>query len=233
VTVPVEAASRRSGAAIGEVSKVIGATLTASAGRLSADTERLSDKAAAIAAALDEVATKLNAMQTPERLVEIRLEPVVHLLTQAVEQMTAQSEGQAKAVNDALSITDSATQRTTDLVAVLREEFDAKTATNSAALEVAVSMIKTTADVLNEIKTSSRDYVEALATMLERTDETMRVFTEVLVQSGAESVARIDRLAETLPAIEGQVQALAAAAERISSVVEALRALPPQPETVD
>ena len=81
-------------------------------------------------------------------------------------------------------------------------------------------MINATADVLNEIKANSRDYVEALSTMLERTDETMRTFTDVLIQSGAETAARTERLSEALPAIEARVQALALAAERISMMVD-------------
>jgi phage-related minor tail protein len=89
--------------------------------------------------------------------------------------------------------------------------------------------------VLNEIKASSKDYVEALATMLEKTDETMRTFTEVLVQSGVEAATRTDRLSQALPAIEARAQTLAAAAERISAIVADLHARQPrpQPETVD
>jgi hypothetical protein len=202
VAVPVEAASRRSGAAMGELSKTIGTTLTASAENLSTETAKLSGQVGAIATALDGVTARLNAMQTPERQIEDRLEPMAQLLAQAVEQMKAQSVQQG------------------ELVAALRGEFDATTATNRAALESAITMINATADVLNEIKANSRDYVEALSTMLERTDETMRTFTDVLIQSGAETAARTERLSEALPAIEARVQALALAAERISMMVD-------------
>ena len=117
VAVPVEAASRRSGAAMGELSKTIGTTLTASAENLSTETAKLSGQVGAIATALDGVTARLNAMQTPERQIEDRLEPMAQLLAQAVEQMKAQSVQQG------------------ELVAALRGEFDATTATNRAALE--------------------------------------------------------------------------------------------------
>ena len=71
--------------------------------------------------------------------------------------------------------------------------------------------------------------------MLTKTDETMRTFTDVLVQSGVESATRTDRLSQALPAIEARAQALAGAAERITSIVEDMHARQPraEPETVD
>jgi hypothetical protein len=234
-TLPVEGASRRSAAAIDELSQTVGATLTASFGRLSAEAEGLSAQVRAIAAALDEVTSKLNTMQTPERVIEIRLEPMAHLLKQAVEQMTAEFERQATAVKEAIGIASSATVSSTDLVAVLCKEFDAAAASNRGAIEAANTMIKATANALNEIKSSSTDYAGALGIILERTDETMRTFTDVLVQSGAESMAQTDRLAQALPAIEAEVQALAVAAQSISLMVEDFRTgqRRRKPETVD
>jgi methyl-accepting chemotaxis protein len=235
LALPAEAASRRSSLVIGELSESIGATLSASAGTLSAETEKLSSRVGAIAAALDEVASKLNAMQTPDRVIEVRLEPMAQSLAEAVEKITAQSEGQARAVKEALAIANSATERSIDLVTALRGEFDATAATNRAALEAAITMIKATADVLNEIKASSKDYAQTLGAMLEKTDETMRTFTDVLVKSGVESATRTDRLSHALPAIEARAQTLATAAERITSIVQDLRTPHPRPkpETVD
>jgi hypothetical protein len=223
VTLPVEAASRRSGAAISELSKSIGATLTASAEQLSAEATRLSGQVGAIATALDDVTARLNAMQTPERTIEVQLEPMARLLAQVMEQMTALSDGQAQAVKEALAIVSAASERSSELVTTLRGEFEATTATNHAALEAAITMIKAAAEVLNDIKTSSKDHVAALGTMLERTDETMRAFTEALVRSAADQAAQTDRLSQALPAIESRMNALATAAERISSIVQNYR----------
>jgi hypothetical protein len=233
-TLPVEAASRTSGASIAALSKTIGATLAAGVGRLSAETEKLSDQVAAIAAALDAMTARFNAMQTPDRVIEVRLEPIAHLLTQAVERAIAQSGSQAKAVHEALAIAGSAAVSSNDLVAALRGEFGATTVANRSAIDAAMRMIKSTEEALNEIKANSRDYVEALGIVLVKADETMRTFTDILVQSSAESAAWGDRLSETLPAIEAKIQALAVTADRISLLVEHLQHKPrrSKPETV-
>jgi hypothetical protein len=235
LTQPVEAASRQSGAAIGDLSKTIETMLTASAGQMAAETEKLSSRVGAVAAALDEVATKLAAMQTPDRVIEIRLEPMAQSLAHAVEQITAQSEGQAGAVKEALTIANSATERSSDLIAALRREYDATSVSNRDALEAAATMIGATADVLNEIKTGARQYTEALGAMLEKTDSTMRTFTDVLIHSGVESAARTDRLSDALPAIEAHARTLASAAEQITSLVEYFRSrqMQTEPEAVD
>lgn len=122
------------------------------------------------------------------------------------------------------------------MVTALRTEFDANTATNRAALEAAIAMIRATADVLTEIKGNSKDYADTLWGMLRKTDETMRSFTEVLLQSGAEAVTRADRLSHALPAIEARAQVLATAADRITAAAEDLRPRRPrrsQREAVD
>src|SRR5215470_6757356 len=75
---PLEAASRRSGDAITEATKTIGATLGASAQQLEAETDKLSIRTGAIAITLEQVVAKLRGMQTPDRVIEVRLEPLTH-----------------------------------------------------------------------------------------------------------------------------------------------------------
>ena len=113
--------------------------------------------------------------------------------------------------------------------------LDVTAAANRAALEWAGAMIKTTAEVLNQIKASAQVHTEGLTFMLERTDETMRTFTDFLVKSGMEMAIRTDRLSEALPAIEERARTLAVAAERIAGIVEDLRAPQKRPkwETID
>jgi hypothetical protein len=219
VTLPVEAASRRSGAAIDELSKTVGATLTASARQFAGETKKLSGRVGEIGSALDEVTTKLKAMQPPEVVVEARLEPFARLLAEAVEQMKVQSDQQARAVKDALTIANVASNRSSEMVAVLRSEFDSAAATNRAALDAAITMIQAAAEVVNDMKASSKEYADALGIMLEKTEEAMRTITDVVVQWSAESSTRTDRLTEQLPEIEAKVQALTKAADRISLLV--------------
>ena len=106
---------------------------------------------------------------------------------------------------------------------------------NRAALEAASKAIEGVARILDEFKTSSRDYVEVLRLLLEKTDGTMRSFTDVLVKSGVETATQTDWLREALPAIEANAQTLLTAAERISRAIEDLRArrLSPERETID
>jgi hypothetical protein len=201
LSLPVDAAARQLADATGDVARTVGG----------------------ISTALGDVAGKLNAIQTPERVIEVRLDPIARSLAQAVDRMSAQSEEQGKAVKDALALANTATERSIDLVAALWQENDSTASANRAALESAAAMIKATAEVLDEIKASSRSYAEGLAVMLERTDGTMRIFTDVLIKSGVEADIRTERLSEALPMIEQHARSLALAAEKISGIVAALR----------
>ena len=232
---PLEAASRRSGDAITEATKTVGATLGASARQLEAETDKLSIRTGAIAITLEQVVAKLRAMQTPDRVIEVRLEPITHSLTQSVDRFAAQSGGQAAAVKVALQEANAATKESIEMIARAREELGATAASNRAALEATSKAVVGVAQILDEFKTSSRDYVEVLRLLLEKTDGTMRTFTDVLVKSGVEAATQTDWLREALPAIEANAQTLVTAAERISRAIEDLRArrLSPEREAID
>jgi hypothetical protein len=232
---PLEAASRRSGDAITEATKTVGATLGASARQLEAETDKLSIRTGAIAITLEQVVAKLRAMQTPDRVIEVRLAPITDSLTQSVDRFAAQSGGQAAAVKVALQEANAATKESIEMIARAREELGATAASNRAALEATSKAVMGVAQILDEFKTSSRDYVEVLRLLLEKTDGTMRTFTDVLVKSGVEAATQTDWLREALPAIEANAQTLVTAAERISRAIEDLRArrLSPEREAID
>jgi hypothetical protein len=235
LSVPIEAAARQLGDATGEASRSMGATLAASVAQLSTETEGLSSRVGAISGALDLVAAKLSATQTPDHVFEARLEPVMQALVQAAERIAADSDAQTKSVGDALAIANIAADRSIDLVGALRQDIDRTAAVNRAALEWAAATIKATSEVLNEIKQSQQACTEGLTFMLERTDGTMRNFTEALVRSGMEMAIRTDQLSEALPAIEARARTLAHAAERIAGIVDDLRDPQKRPEweTID
>jgi uncharacterized protein (DUF2342 family) len=151
-------------------------------------------------------------------------------LTQAIDRIAAHSDAQTRSVSDALAIANSAADRSIDLVTAMRQDFEASSSANRATLEWAMAMIKATAEVLDEIKVSSQVYTEGLTFMLEKTEQAMQTFTEVLVNSGVEAAVRTDRLSEALPAIESRARSLAIAADRIAGVVEELRARPKRAE---
>jgi hypothetical protein len=232
---PLEAASHRSGDVISELTKAIGEQLAARASQLSTENDILAQRAGAITAALDDITTRLGALATPDRVIEVRMEPMTTALTTAVERLTAQTDGQATAVKEAVEMANAATTRSTELVATLQREFDRVATDNHATLEAATDTIKAMAKVLEELKTSSSAYVEVLELMLEKTDSTMRTFTDVLVRTGVEAATQTDGLREVLPAIEASAHAIAMAAERIAVVLDDVRARRPAPkrETVD
>jgi hypothetical protein len=235
LSVPIEAAARQLGDATGEASRSMGATLAASVAQLSTETDALSSRVGAISGALDNVAARLNAMQTPDQAFEARLEPVMQALVLAAERMGAHSEAQTRSLADALAISNTAADRSIDLVGALRQDIDRTAAVNRAALEWAAATIKATSEVLSEIKQSQQACTEGLSFMLERTDGTMRTFTEALVKSGVEMAIRTDQLSEALPAIEARAHTLALAAERIAGIVDDLRDPQKRPEweTID
>jgi len=232
---PLEDASRRSAETIVQASEGIGAKLGESGRQISVASETLSERAAAVSAALDHVTAKLSAMQTPERVIEVRLEPVTMSLAKAAERLAAQTGSQTTAVKDALETANAATTRSTDLVMELRHDLETATSTNRATLEAAAAMVKAVAKALDEFKASSTAYAEVLRATLEKTDATMRTFTDLLVKYGVEAATQSDDLRQLLPAVEASVRSLAAASERISGVAEDLRASrrAPRRETID
>jgi hypothetical protein len=235
LSAPIETASHRSADAIAGASQTIGTELAHTASRLSMAGGILSDRAEAISAALDAVTSKLSSIQTPDRIIERSLEPAVQSLAQAGDRLATQAEGQASKAKEALEAANAATMRSIELVMALRQEFEASAAMNRASLDAATGMIKAMAEVLDEFKSSSKSYVEVLGFMLDKTDSTMRTFTDVLIKSGVEAATQADILRELLPAIEAGAQSLAAAGERISEAVEDLRPARRSPtrETID
>jgi hypothetical protein len=230
LSAPVEAVALQLGDAGGAVSRSMSASLGVNVQQLSAETERLSSRVGAISAALEELAARLHAMQAPERVFEVRLDPVMQALAQAADRIGAHSDAQAKSVTDALAIANTAAERSIDLVTALRQDFDTTAVANRAALEWAAAMIKATSEVLNEIKASQHACTEGLTFMLEKADATMQTFTEVLIKSGVEMAVRTDQLSEALPAIEARAHTLALAAERIAGIVDDLRSPHKRPE---
>ena len=230
LTTPLEAASRRSEEALAEVTKTIGASLGASARQLEGETDKLSISVGAIAVTLEQVMARLREMQTPERVIELRLEPVSQAFAQAIDRFVAQSDAQAAAVTNVLEQTSAATRQSLGLIVAAREEAGSTAVSNRVALEAAGKAVVGVGQIIDELKAGSQHYVEILRALLEKTDGTMRTFTDVLVKSGVETAAQADWLREALPAIEANAQTLVMAAERMSRAAEDLRASHLKPE---
>jgi hypothetical protein len=111
-----------------------------------------------------------------------------------------------------------------------REELGSTAVSNRVALEAAGKAVVGVGQIIDELKAGAQHYVEILRALLEKTDGTMRTFTDVLVKSGVETAAQADWLREALPAIEANAQTLVMAAERMSRAAEDLRASHLKPE---
>jgi hypothetical protein len=223
-TRPLETASRRSGEAIGEQTRAMVAAFAASTWQLTSETDRMAKSAVAVSTALDEVAVKLESMQTPDRVAEVRLDPLVQTLAQAVDRLIKQSDGQIVATKEALEAAKIAAKSSSTSIAALRQVFDANSATNRAALEAATKIIMAMTQILEEFKADAKDHAEVLRNLLDRTDGAIRTFTEVLSQSGEEMASQSRGLRDMLPAMEASAQTLAAAAERMADAADDIRA---------
>lgn len=95
---PLEEASKKSGETLEDMNERIVETLESVSARLAHEGEELSRSTASIVGAIDDVATKLVALQTPDQIIEIKLAPVISALTRAVNSFNKSAEMQAEAI---------------------------------------------------------------------------------------------------------------------------------------
>ncbi len=196
---PLEAASRQSGDTLGELAKTLTGTLGASAEMLGKEADTLAVRVRATAIKLDDVISKLCAMETPASALQAGLEPLTRSLAQAVDRLAEQP---------------------------------ASTATVKEAIEASSSAMVAAID---QFKTDSQAHIALLQSMLEKADQTMTTFTDVLIKSAMEATIQTEGLREALLATEAGAQTLVAAADKIARSVEdvRLRRPPLQREHVD
>jgi hypothetical protein len=221
---PFEAASRRSVDLVEQLTNTLGSALSASTRQLRADIETLSRSAGEISAALDVVTTKLGIMRTPEAVIEVRLQPVVQSLTEAIDRFAAQSERQAAAIRDVVGAAKIAAESSSVSIIALRQEITANSAANGATLERATAIMTTMAQFLDEFEADAKAQVDVLRHALQRTDATMRDFADLILKSGSDMAVQTDGLRNTLPAMQAGAESLATARERTADIAEDLDA---------
>lgn len=119
---PLEKASKKSGDTIDGLSARITKTLDDISSRLAEQSRLIADSSSATVQALDAVVTKLKAMQTPEQVIEIKLNPTIQGLSRAVNNFTKSAETHAQTVADNIKETQKLTAATQDLLKQVREE---------------------------------------------------------------------------------------------------------------
>jgi hypothetical protein len=108
----------------------------------------------------------------------------------------------------------------------------ASAATVKEAVEASSGALAATID---QFRTDSQAHIALLQSMLEKTDQTMTTFTDVLIKSAMEATIQTEGLREALLATEAGAQTLVAAADKIARSVEDARVRRPplQREHVD
>jgi hypothetical protein len=125
---PLEAASKKSGDAIVHLSARISEALESASSRIAGEVGHLSQTTEQMIRSLESVVSKLNSLQTPEQIIEIKLSPMIQGLTRAVNNFGKYAELQAKAVDENLK----RTQEVSTSLAALLTFIRAARAANAA-----------------------------------------------------------------------------------------------------
>jgi hypothetical protein len=117
---PLEEASKKSGDTIVNLSARISEALESAISRIAREVGHLSQTTEQMIRSLESIVSKLNSLQTPEQIIEIKLSPMIQGLTRAVNNFSKCAELQAKAVDDNLKRTQEVSTNLADLVAFIR-----------------------------------------------------------------------------------------------------------------
>lgn len=119
---PLEKASQKSGETIEGLSARITKTLDTISSRLTEQSRLIAESSGATVQALDAVVSKLKAMQTPEQVIEIKLNPMIQGLSRAVNTFTKSAETHAETIAGNIQETQKLTIAATDLLKQVRQE---------------------------------------------------------------------------------------------------------------
>ncbi len=117
---PLEEASKKSGDTIVNLNARISEALQGVMSRIAGEVGRLSQATEQMIRSFDGIASKLNALQTPEQIIEIKLTPMIQGLTRAVNNFGKHAERQAKAVDESLKRTQEMSTSLADLLAFIQ-----------------------------------------------------------------------------------------------------------------
>lgn len=97
---PMEDAYKASGETITQLNRKIADTIEAAADEMSGQVESLSESTAGITKAIDSLIAKLNSMQTPDNIIEIKLQPMIKGLSRAINALDKSIEAQSSMVSN-------------------------------------------------------------------------------------------------------------------------------------
>jgi ElaB/YqjD/DUF883 family membrane-anchored ribosome-binding protein len=119
---PLQDASRKSGETIEQLNTRISTTLEVAAKQFSDETAQLSKSTATIIASIERVVSKLTSLQTPDQIIEIKLNPAIQGISRAVNNFSKSAEVQAGAVDSNLK----QTQALLSAITMLLSEISAR-----------------------------------------------------------------------------------------------------------
>jgi ElaB/YqjD/DUF883 family membrane-anchored ribosome-binding protein len=127
---PLKDASKQSGDTIEQLNARILMTFETVTKQLAEDSARLSTSTAEIVKSIDVVVSKLASLQTPDHVIEVKLNPAIEGLTRVVSTFSRNAEAQAISVNSNLRQTQALSSAITVLLAELRAAEAARLASH-------------------------------------------------------------------------------------------------------
>jgi hypothetical protein len=219
-TRPLEDASKRSADTIADASNMMVDALASTGRQLAADMETLSRSVLDISGRITAVAAKLERLQTPDGVIEVRLDPAIQSLTGAVDRFSVQSDRNAVALKDAVEAAKGVAEGSSTSMVSLRDHVDTNSVASQAALEAARASSDAIRQMLDQFKGNAWEQIDVLRSVLERTDHALRTFTEAVVKSGADMEAQTQGFHDILVTIQRSVDTLAIATERLADLAE-------------
>lgn len=206
---PLEAASKTSGATIEEMTKTVVGALQESAQRLSDENQKLSNSAQAIAGSLDGVKERLTAMQAPDEVIRIKLDPSIKQMAAAVDRFTARIDQHEKVFGAALEsarLSSEATREAVDKIRIRTSDSEASMKDGTATLKEAVrtfeTVVKTQSDQMQALTGKSDEMVSALRDMAAASSERDGRLIEAISRIGSSSGAPGAEAAPEEPKVE-------------------------------
>ena len=127
---PLRDASKQSGDTIEQLNARILMTFETVTKQLAEDSARLSTSTAEIVQSIDAVVSKLASLQTPDHVIEVKLNPAIEGLTRVVSTFSRNAEAQAISVNSNLKQTQALSSAITVLLTELRAAEAARLASH-------------------------------------------------------------------------------------------------------
>ncbi|PZQ12338.1 MAG: hypothetical protein DI565_16025 [Ancylobacter novellus] len=178
---PLEEVTRQSGSALDALSSSMVERLKDSASHLSAETDRLTKGASAVAESLDQISAKLSSMQTPDQVIEVKLAPMIQGLTKAVNAFGKNTESQSLAMTQAIETARATSESAAMLVAALQKDLEARDVALGRSLNAVQEAAAAASSAAEGAQQAAGQNAGLLDAIGRRVDEMIGSISEMLV----------------------------------------------------